>query len=221
VRGGQGWSSGRFRRPERALAPVSVTGSGGWAGSYRGARSPVVTGLAAIWLLPGQGSGVPDKTKGISQLFTCRETPLRNQSCTPLTTADTEAMITAAEDITREAAAKDEAKARRKALKADRQRQRAEEQARKAAEQAERERERRAEAARLRAEAEESRRVLLRKARLLRDAAGGSIRDCFEGMPEPRDPHGIRYPLPAVLALVVMAMLQGETAGWRCRRRRP
>ena len=63
----------------------------------------------------------------------------------------------------------------------------------------------------MRAEAEESRKVLLRKARMLRDAAGGSIRDCFEGLPEPRGPHGLRYPLPAVLTLVVLAMLHGKT----------
>jgi len=63
----------------------------------------------------------------------------------------------------------------------------------------------------VRAEAEESRKVLLRKARMLRDAAGGSIRDCFEGLPEPRDPHGLRHPLPAVLTLVVLAMLHGKT----------
>jgi predicted transposase YbfD/YdcC len=52
--------------------------------------------------------------------------------------------------------------------------------------------------------------VLLRKARALR-AAGGSIRDCFECLAEPRDPRGLRHPLPAVLSLVVMAMLHGKT----------
>jgi hypothetical protein len=46
---------------------------------------------------------------------------------------------------------------------------------------------------------------------MLRDAAGGSIRDCFEGLPGPRDPRGLRHPLPAVLTLVVLAMLHGKT----------
>jgi predicted transposase YbfD/YdcC len=129
----------------------------------------------------------------------------------PVTADDAGAVIAEAERIAREAVAADEAKARRKARKAEQQRQRADDQERKAAEQAGRERARRAEAERLRAEAGESRKVLLRKARALRDAAGGSIRACFEGLPEPRDPHGIRHPLPAVLALVVMAMLHGKT----------
>lgn len=120
-------------------------------------------------------------------------------------------MITAAEEITRQAAAAEEAKARRKARQAAAARQRAEARARKAAEQEERERAREAGEERLRAEADEARRVLLRRAAALRDAAGGSIRDCFEGMPEPRDPHGIRYPLPVVPALVVLAMLHGKT----------
>jgi predicted transposase YbfD/YdcC len=129
----------------------------------------------------------------------------------PVTAAGSGAVIAEAERIAREAAAKDEARGRRKARTAGRQREREEEQERKAAEQAERERARRAEAERLRAEAGDSRRVLLRKARALRDAAGGSIRACFEGLPEPRDPRGVRHPLPAVLALVVMAMLHGKT----------
>jgi predicted transposase YbfD/YdcC len=129
----------------------------------------------------------------------------------PLTADDAEAVITAAEDIAREAAADDEARARRKARQAQRQRRRAGDRERKAAEQAEWERVRRAEAERLRAGAEEARRVLLRKARFLRDAAGGSIRDCFEGLPEERDPRGLRHPLPAVLTLVVLAMLHGKT----------
>lgn len=118
-----------------------------------------------------------------------------------------EALIAEAEAITREAAAK----ARRRELRQDRNRERAEERNRKAAGQAERGRERRAEEERLRAGAEAARTVLLRKARLLRDAAGGSIRDCFEGLPEPRDPRGLRHPLPAVLSLVVLAMLNGKT----------
>jgi DDE_Tnp_1-associated len=133
------------------------------------------------------------------------------QSRMPLTAGDAEAVITAAEDITREAAEADGAKARRKVLKAERQRQQAEQRERKAAELAERDLERRAEEERLRAAAEEARTVLLRKACMLRDAAGGSIRDCFEGLPGQRDPRGLRYPLPAVLTLVVLAMLHGKT----------
>ena len=133
-----------------------------------------------------------------------------DQFCMPPTAREAEAVITAAEDIAREAAAADGARARRKALQADRQVRRAGDRERKCAEQAERERERRAEEERLRAEAEEARRVLLRKARLLAGAAGGSIRDCFEGLPEQRDPHGLRHLLPAVLTLVVLAMLHGK-----------
>jgi predicted transposase YbfD/YdcC len=129
----------------------------------------------------------------------------------PLTAGDAEAVITAAEGIAREAAAAGEARARRKALQAERQLRRAGDRELEAAGQARRERERRAGEERLRAEAEEARRALLRKARLLRDAAGGSIRDCFEGLPEPRDPRGLRHPLPAVLTLVVLAMLHGKT----------
>jgi len=170
-----------------------------------------VTGLAAIWLHPGKGNGTPDKTKGFSHLFTCREAPLRDQSCMPAALAGAEAVIAAAEDITREAAAADEARARREELRKERNRKRAEDLERKAAEQAGRERERRADEERLRAGAEEARAVLLRKARLLRDVAGGSIRDCSEGLPEPRDARGLRHPLPAVLTLVVLAMLHGKT----------
>lgn len=130
----------------------------------------------------------------------------------PLTAGDAEAVITAAEDIAREAAAAGgEAGARRRARKAAARLAREEDRGRKAAEREERERVRREEAARVRAEAEESRKVLLRKARGLRDAAGGSVRDCFEGLPEPRDPRGLRHPLPAVLTLVVLAMLHGKT----------
>ena len=151
-------------------------------------------GFASVWLLRPWGNGAADRTKGFSHLFTCREAPLRDQSCMPLTAGDAEAVITAAEGIARKAAAADEARARRKARQSARQRARAEERERKAAEQAERERARRAEEERLRAEAEESRKVLLREAAALRDAAGGSIRDCFEGLEEPRDPRGLRHP---------------------------
>jgi hypothetical protein len=70
------------------------------------------------------------------------------------------------------------------------------------------ERERQAEDRRLRAEADAARAALLKRAVALREACCGSIRDCFEGLPEPRGP---RHPLSAVLALVVMAMLRGKT----------
>lgn len=133
------------------------------------------------------------------------------QSRTTLAAGDAEAVITAAEDIARDAADGGGARARRRELQKERRRRRAECRDRKAAEQAERDREQCAEEERLRRAAEESRKVLLRKARLLRDAAGGSIRDCFEGLPEPRDPRGLRHPLPAVLTLVVTAMLHGKT----------
>jgi len=164
-----------------------------------------------MWLLPGRGSGAPDRTKGLSHLSACREAPLHGQSCMPATAVDAGALIAEAERITREAAGKERARARREARQAGKRRQREEAQARKAAEQEERERERQAEDGRLRAEAEQARKVLLRKACALRDAAGGSIRDCFEGLPEDRDPRGLRHPLPAVLALVVLAMLHGKT----------
>jgi predicted transposase YbfD/YdcC len=135
---------------------------------------------------------------------------LRGQSFMSLTAGDAGAVITAAEGIAREAA-KGQARERREAGQAGKQRRRAQERERKAAEQAERERVRREEAGRQRAEADEALKVLLRKARALRDAAGGSIRDCPEGLKEPRDPRGLRHPLPAVLALTVLAMLHGKT----------
>ncbi len=129
----------------------------------------------------------------------------------PLTAGDTGAVITAAEGITREAAAADQARARRKELRRERSRRRAEDREREAAERAGRERERRAGEERLRTAAGEARKALLRKARMLADAAGGSIRGCFEGLAGPRGPRGVRHPLPAVLTLVVLAMLHGKT----------
>src|SRR5580704_13147551 len=168
-------------------------------------------GPAAIWSLPGQGSGAPAKTKGFSHLFTCREAPLHGQSCMPAVVDAAEAVVAEAELITGEAAARNQARARRRAGSEVKKRKREAERERRVAEQAERGREREAEGERLRAEAEEARKVLLRRATALRDAAGGSIRDCFEGLPEPRDPRGLRHPLPAVLALVVLAMLHGKT----------
>jgi predicted transposase YbfD/YdcC len=135
---------------------------------------------------------------------------LHGQSCTLVSAAGAEAVIGEAEAIARDAARKEEARARRKALQAERARQRQAGQDRKAAGQREREQARKAEGGRLRAEAEAARAVLLERVAELRELAGGSIRDCFEGLDEPRDPRGIRHPLPAVLALVVMAMLSGK-----------
>jgi predicted transposase YbfD/YdcC len=136
---------------------------------------------------------------------------LHGQSCMPAVVDAAEAVVAEAELITGEAAARNQARARRRAGSEVKKRKREAERERRVAEQAERGREREAEGERLRAEAEEARKVLLRRATALRDAAGGSIRDCFEGLPEPRDPRGLRHPLPAVLALVVLAMLHGKT----------
>jgi predicted transposase YbfD/YdcC len=132
---------------------------------------------------------------------------LRDQSCMPATAEDAEAVIRTAEDITREAAAK----ARRKAAREERQRRREEERERKAAGQREREQEQRAERERARTAADEARTALLKRAGALRDRCGGSIRDCFAAMADPRDPRGIRHSLPCILTLVVLAMLHGKT----------
>jgi predicted transposase YbfD/YdcC len=129
----------------------------------------------------------------------------------PVTAEDAEAVIMAAESIAREAAADDRARARREAAQEKRRREREEERERKAAEQRERKLERRAEEERLRAEADAARSALLRRAVALREACGGSIRDCFACVADPRDPRGVRHPLAAVLTLVVLAMLRGKT----------
>ena len=94
--------------------------------------------------------------------------------------ADTaKAVIAEAEETVRRAAAREDAQARRKALKQRRQ----EERNRKAAELLE---QRRAEEERLRAEAGQALRVLLGRAAELAQACGGSVRDCFAGVPDPR-----------------------------------
>ena len=128
-------------------------------------------------------------------------------------------MIGEAEAIASDAARREEAKARRKALKDGRARERDAARERKAAERAERERAGKAEAERLRARAEAARAVLLERAAELRDLAGGTLRGCFEGLEEPRDPRGIRHPLPAILSLAAMAILRGKVTmvavtGW-------
>jgi predicted transposase YbfD/YdcC len=76
-----------------------------------------------------------------------------------------------------------------------------------------------AEDERLRAAAEETRRVLLERIRELGELCGGSILAVFEGIPDPRDPRGVRHSLPCILALVTMAMLRGKATmtavtGW-------
>jgi predicted transposase YbfD/YdcC len=76
-----------------------------------------------------------------------------------------------------------------------------------------------AEDERLRAAAGETRRVLLERIRELGGLCCGSILAVFAGIPDPRDPRGIRHSLPCILALVTMAMLRGKTTmtavtGW-------
>ena len=97
-------------------------------------------------------------------------------ACPPMTA---EAVIAEAEETVRRAAAREDARARRKALKQRRQ----EERNRKTAELLE---QRRAEEERLRAEAGQALRVLLGRAAELAQACGGSVRDCFAGVPDPR-----------------------------------
>lgn len=118
------------------------------------------------------------------------------------------AVIAEAEDIARRAAAREKAKAGRGPRREGKRRQREAGRERKAAHQRERDR---AEREQLRAAADEARRALLKRAAALRAACGGSIRDCFAAMAEPRDPRGLRHSLPCVLTLVVMAMLHGKT----------
>jgi predicted transposase YbfD/YdcC len=122
----------------------------------------------------------------------------------PVPAAAARAVIAEAEDAVRLAAAREEARSRRRALRE----RRREEREHKAAQQREREH---AGEWRLRAEADRARAALLRRAAELREACGGSIADCFAGVPDPRDPRGVRHSLPCVLSLVVMAMLRGKT----------
>jgi predicted transposase YbfD/YdcC len=119
-----------------------------------------------------------------------------------------EAVIAGAEEIVRRAAGREEARCRRRAREERARRHRQEERDRKTAQQRERER---AEEERLRAEADGARRVLLKRAAELEAACGGSVRDSFAAVPDPRKRRGRRHSLPCVLALVVMAMLRGKT----------
>jgi predicted transposase YbfD/YdcC len=62
------------------------------------------------------------------------------------------------------------------------------------------------------AAAEEALGELASRAAALRAASGGNLLECFAGVPDPRDPRGIRHSLAAVLALCTGAVLCGNTA---------
>ena len=144
---------------------------------------------------------------------------MRDQSCMPVPADAAEAVIAEAGETVRLAAAREEARQRRRDRKGqarqrrrDRKgqarRRRQEDLGRKAAGQRER---RRAGEERLRAEADEARGVLLERAAELAEASGGSVPDCFAAVPDPRNRRGRRHSLPCVLTLVVTAMLHGKT----------
>lgn len=124
-----------------------------------------------------------------------------------------EAALAEAERIIRAEQDRELARARRKELQAARQRLAREERDRKAAEQRERDEQ-------LRRAAEVRRLAMLEQVRERGAACGGSITDrAFTSVPDPRDPRGVRHPLPATLALVTMAMLRGHATlaaitGW-------
>jgi predicted transposase YbfD/YdcC len=69
-----------------------------------------------------------------------------------------------------------------------------------------------AEQDRLREAADETRQALLARIWELGELCGGSILPLFEGIPDPRDPRGVRHSLPSILALVTMAMMHGKTS---------
>ena len=133
---------------------------------------------------------------------------MRDQSCMPVPADAAGAVIAEAEETVRLAAAREEARQRRRARNGQARRRRQEDLGRKAAGQRER---RQAGEERLRAEAEEARRVLLERAAELREASGGSVPDCFAAVPDPRKRRGRRHSLPCILTLVVTAMLHGKT----------
>src|SRR5487761_421639 len=91
-----------------------------------------------------------------------------------------------------------------RALKAERQRRVREEREWKAAEQRERDEQ-------LRAAADGQRLAMLERIRERGQGCGGSVTDrVFAGVPDPRDPRGVRHSLSSILALVLMAVLLGR-----------
>ena len=116
------------------------------------------------------------------------------------------AVLAEAERIVRAEQDRELAKARRKALQEERQRLAREERDRKAAE-------KKAGEERQREAAGKLRRALLDRVRERGAACGGSVTDrVFAGVPDSRDPRGVRHSLASVLALVTMAMLSGNQA---------
>ncbi|HEX6528129.1 MAG TPA: ISAs1 family transposase, partial [Streptosporangiaceae bacterium] len=138
---------------------------------------------------------------------------MRAQSFMPSPADAAEAVIAEAEKIARAEEFRENARARRKALQAERQRRAREERDRKAAEQRERDEQ-------LRAAAGRQREAMLERVRERGAACGGSVTDrVFAAVPDPRDPRGVRHSLPSILALVLMAMLRGHASlaaitGW-------
>lgn len=61
------------------------------------------------------------------------------------------------------------------------------------------------------AAAEDALAELVSRAGALAAASEGSLLECFAAVPDPRDPRGIRHPLPCVLALCTAAVLCGNT----------
>jgi len=126
---------------------------------------------------------------------------------------DARAVLAEAEGIVREELERGRREARRKALKGERRRLAREERDREAAEQRERDEQLRLAAGRLRL-------AMLDRIRERGAACGGSVTErAFAGIPDPRDPRGVRHSLPCILALVLMAMLRGHTSlaaitGW-------
>lgn len=135
----------------------------------------------------------------------------------PASAGAAEAVLAEAERIVREEQdrelERDRREARRKALKAEKQGRVREERERKAAEQRERDEH-------LRAAADGQRLAMLERIRERGAACGGSVTDrVFAGVPDPRDPRGVRHSLSSILALVLMAVLRGHAslaaiAGW-------
>lgn len=122
--------------------------------------------------------------------------------------ADAGAVLAGAERIVRaeqdRELARDLRKASRKALQEERRRLAREERDRRAAE-------KKAEDERQREAARKLRLALLERIRERGAACGGSVMGrVFAGVPDPRDPRGVRYSMACVLALVTMGMLAGN-----------